>query len=335
MRKSGGLWLGGLLLLTWVGVPSMELGAQETGAEEHAGEPPAVMAPGGSPWFPTTRLFRPPLAALGEPGLRGAALSTNLLERGVRGGYSTGSGAGLAGAGESGDPLILPSEGRDFQGLVSLGESFPLRRFGVGTDGVQVGIQVGVTARFRLATSANEYLASDWVVGLPVEWARGPLNGRILLYHRSAHLGDEIMELTGVERLGFSHEGISILLGSDSGRPIRIYGGGSHLLRSETTRTLRELGFDRADRWEVQGGVEWEHGIQRPGAPLALFLGLDLHAAERSDWETHGSLLAGVAFRVRERSGRVALRWFEGPSPHGEFFLTPESAVGIELRLSR
>ena len=164
----------------------------------HPGEPLPFQAPDASPWFPGTRLFRGPRAAPGEPAFRGAAISTDLF----RGG---------AGNGERELPRVsgLRDGGRDYQGVVSLGESYPVRRFGRGSDGVQLGVQVRVTARFRLATSSNEYVASDWVIGLPVEFARGPVAGRAVLFHRSAHLGDEIMERAGVGRIGFGHEGVA------------------------------------------------------------------------------------------------------------------------------
>jgi len=229
----------------------------------------------------------------------------------------------------------LREGGRDFQGVVSLGESYPVRRFGRGSDGVQLGVQVGVTARFRLATSSNEYVASDWVVGLPVEFARGPVAGRAVLVHRSAHLGDEIMERAGVGRVGFGHEGVTLLLGNAAGGPVRVYGGGTRLLRSEPSRTLEGLGRGWDNGWAVQGGVEVERGIPSPGSVLAGFGALDVQSAERTNWRPQWAAMAGVAFRARQRSGQVALRWLHGPSMHGEFFLTPESAWGVELRLAR
>ncbi len=303
---------------------------------EAPGEPPVELGPGASPWFPGTRLFRPPMAAPLEPGFRGAAVSTDLLRGDTQGAERPPP--------EVGD---LRPGGRDFQGIVSLGESYPVRRFGRGRTGVQVGIQVGVTARFRLATSANEYVASDWVVGLPVEFARRGVEGRFLLFHRSAHLGDEIMERAGVGRVGFGHEGATLLLatarspgdpgGAQGGgvRPLRGYAGVTRILRSETSGTLEELGRGWDDGWEMHAGAELERGIPATGSPLAGFVAVDLTSAERTNWQTQWGVLAGTSFRVGSRSGRAALRWLHGPSMHGEFFLTPETAWGLEFRLTR
>jgi hypothetical protein len=321
-----GLLLAGLALPAWGAAQAAPppSGPPTSGTEGHTGEPPVVLQPGASPWFPATRLFRPPMADPGEPGFRGAALSTDLLRGGVP-------------DAERPPPQVegLRAGGRDFQGVVSLGESYPIRRFGSGADGVQLGIQVGVTARFRLATSRNEYVASDWIVGVPAEFARGPVSGRAVLFHRSAHLGDEIMETAGVRRVGFGHEGLMLLVGNRGTGPLRVYAGGARLFRSETTGTLEELGRGRADGWEAQGGLEVERSLSGPGGPLAGFGALDLQLAERTGWSAQWSALAGVAFRARNRSGRVAVRWLHGPSMHGEFFLTPETAWGMELRLTR
>ncbi len=293
-------------------------------AAANPGEPSPEIQPGAPRWFPSTRLFRPPVASVGEPGFRGMALSTDLLS----GDYPNG---------ERPPPEVegLRRDGRDFQGVVGLGESYAIRRFGEGRDGVQLGIQVGVTARFRLATASNEYLASDWVVGLPVEFARGPVAGRALLFHRSAHLGDEIIERAGVRRVGFGHEGLALLVGNAPTGPLRWYGGGTRILRSETTDTLSELGRGWDDGWELQGGIEYERGLPDTRSRFAAFSALDLKSAERTNWRPQWSAMAGVAFRVGNRSGRTALRWLHGPSMHGEFFLTPESAWGIEFRLTR
>jgi hypothetical protein len=211
-------------------------------------------------------------------------------------------------------------------------------------QGIQLGVLVGVTARFRLATTRNEYLASDWVVGLPLEMARNAWTGRVLVYHRSAHLGDEIIESAGVRRVGYGHEGVQVLVGHRGagwGGNVRLYGGGSHLFRSETSGTLLELGLPQRDRWEAQGGLEIQHPARRrPVAQTSATSGLgslfavDIKGSERTRWQAQWAALAGLTFVAGARTGMVALRWVHGPSMHGEFFLRPESALGLEFRLS-
>lgn len=288
--------------------------------------PPPDPGSGGSVWFPQTRLFQAPRASPQEPGLRGAAVSTDLFR-------------GDTGDAERPPPTVsdLRPGGTDLQGVVTLGDTYAVRRFGEGRSGVrvQVGVQVGVNARFRLATSANEYVASDWVVGVPVEWTRQALAGRLMVYHRSAHLGDEIIEGAGVSRIGFGHEGVSLLVGTAAAGPFRIYGGGSWIVRSETSGTLEDLGREDRDRWEVQGGIEAQRAVPGTTGGLAGFVAMDVLGAGRTGWRPQWAGLVGLSFRVGTRSGEVALRGLHGPSMHGEFFLTPETAWGLEFRLTR
>jgi hypothetical protein len=301
---------------------------QNTGATQNAGAAQGAGAAQAVPsgWFPGSDLFRSLRGDPLEPGFRGAAVSTDLFRGGVRG------------AERALPPVDGTSpEGRDWQGVVSFGESFPVYRFGGEDRGLQVGLVVGVTARFRLATPRNEYLASDWIVGLPVEGVRGPWSARGTLFHRSAHLGDEIIEGVGVRRVGFGHEGVALLLARTvDGVPIRLYGGGTWLARSETSGTLALLGSPDRDRWELQGGVEWEQGVGNdPGGRWVTMAALDLRAAERTDWRPQGSLWIGTGFRVGREIGLIGVRVLRGPSIHGEFFLRPETAVGLEFRLDR
>jgi hypothetical protein len=315
-------------------------GAAQSGGAQGGGGVQGEPGRTGSAWFPEARLFQGPLADPLEPGFRGAAVRSNLLRGGIPGA-------------ERRLPRLqdLGPEGEDWQGIVSFGETLPIRTLadwgtveGADPQGVQLAVLVGVTARFRLATARNEYLASDWVVGLPLEMARGAWTGRALLYHRSAHLGDELIESAGVRRVGYGHEGLQILTGHRAmrwGGDLRLYAGGSHLFRSETSGTLSELGLPQRDRWEAQGGFELQRALPdsarrgpRAGLGLSPIIALDLKASERTQWQPQWSALAGLSFEARTRSGLVALRWIHGPSMHGEFFLRPESALGLEFRLS-
>lgn len=71
--------------------------------------------------------------------------------------------------------------------------------------------------------------------------------------------------------------------------------------------------------------------------PLRFHPGTDLGNViiQRADVQCVGSGQRGSCFRVGNRSGRTGLRWIHGPSMRGEFFLPPESAWGLELRLTR
>ncbi len=274
-------------------------------------------------WFPQGRFFAPFLANPQEPGFRAALLLSNLLAPGNPGGERPGEDFGAIGAGE-----------RDPVAVVALGESFPLYRWVAEGWGVQVGVYTGVNARFRLTGLTNDMVAHDWVVGVPVEWARGRSSARVRLYHRSAHLGDEIGERVGVDRIGFSYEALAGEFSWEPDPYLRFYLGGTRILRSETEGTLVELGLPDRDRGEIQGGIELRE-LPATGQGLVLLAGVDVQAAERTGWEPQVGVLAGVGFQIRSRSARLAGRFLHGPSMHGEFFLTPETAWGVEFAISR
>jgi hypothetical protein len=291
-------------------------GAAEASAQDAA----------ASSWFPQTRAFRGPLADPLEPGLRALAVSSDLF-RAENGG---------------GERPPLPVEGlngagRDFHGVVTLGENFPLVRIsGDGvTRSVTLGILVGATTRFRLTSRANDMVASDWVVGLPVEAASGPWSGRLLLFHRSAHLGDEIMRNTGARRVGYGHEGLSLVAARRFEPGVRAYAGGSWIFRSETEGSLERLGRPERDRTEIQGGLELEQALSGDLRQVTGLVGFDLKMSERTDWHPQWSLLGGGGVKIRGRSARVVARFLRGPSMHGEFFLTHETAWGVEVSLAR
>jgi hypothetical protein len=94
---------------------------------------------------------------------------------------------------------------------------------------------------------------------------------------------------------------------------------------------LREL--DLSDRAIVQLGADREW---RPWQDerFGVVAGVDWQAAERTSWRRSLSASLGVGVQGLE-SGRVlelVLRFFDGPSTMGEFFLTPERAYSMELR---
>ncbi len=275
-------------------------------------------------WFPQGTPFPRPRADPQEPGFRAALYLSNLLAPGTGTPERPGTDVTLIRAGE-----------RDPMGLVALGETFPVFRFTRDARSMaQVGLQAGVTARFRLGVASNDMVAHDWTVGLPVDFRSGTFSGRLRLFHRSAHLGDEIIGRLRIWRIGFSHEAVGLQLGWNPISPFRLYGGANWLARSETSGTLDRLGFEQDDRFEVQMGSEF-HGAARGDFGFGFVAALDLQVAERTGWDPQWSALAGTTFQVRSRNARIAARVLSGPSIHGEFFLTPETAWGLEFAIER
>jgi hypothetical protein len=283
--------------------------------------PGRAQNPEPSGWLSGASYFASPVADPREPRTGVAFFTTNLF-------YADGPP-------QERPPFDVPRESqatRERQAAAMLGGKFTVWQGRLTDDlGVLFGFQGGVNARFRLDTSANDLLGTDWTMALPVEarWGRWSARARIL--HWSAHLGDEIQELTGARRIKFTYEAVDLLAGFRPWRFLRVYGGGSAVLRSQTTdETITVDGEPLTDAGHVQLGAE---GIW-PAVPergLAMIMGLDWKKEDRSGWRTQLSAVGGFEARRGDQMVRLLGRIFNGPSPLGQIFLSDELLYGVEL----
>lgn len=220
---------------------------------------------------------------------------------------------------------------RELQGEAALGASVrlwsPVRWPG---GGVSVGVQAGVFGRFRLEISSSDLVATDWVVAFPVEAARGPWSARLRLVHRSAHLGDELLEGGGAERIDFTSEALEALAAYRAGG-VRLYGGGAVVTRSSLENEAG-LGAGFSDDALVRFGADFEWLPWRDGR-LGLDGGLDWQSADRTGWRGRVSAAVGLHARAGDRAAQLRGVFHDGPSPLGQFFLTDERYWGLELVL--
>jgi hypothetical protein len=271
----------------------------------------------GTLWLPRERFFESPFAEALEPRMGLGLKVTNLLEH----------------PGDERPPFDVPSprDARsDWQASVAIGGTIPFWRHRSDRFGILVAGQAGVFARFRIERPSRDDLGQDWFVGLPIEMTWGDLAGRIRIGHRSSHLGDEFVESTGAERVETGGEAIDALAAWTLPLDLRLYAGGSWIFRSYTKRLdiLRDIG--RRDRFLLQIGTD---GDWQPFADdrLHIVAGADWQSAERTGWRAATAIAAGVQFRSANRSVGLVARYFEGVSALGQFFLTSERYVALEL----
>ncbi len=278
-----------------------------------------------SEWFPDRRAFPGPMADPFEPRTAGGLVVTDLFE--VR--ADPPAERLPFDLGESPDDRET-----DLQATVALGGTVPLWGTRFGTNGeVVIAPQVAVFARFRLEPPSRDEAGSDWVVALPVEVRFDDrVSGRLRVMHRSAHLGDEVLQSGGALRLEFSYEAVDALVGVTPLPGVRLYGGGALIFRSQTFRwastvqgtAVPVVDFD--DDYSVQAGAE-----AAGGGAWGWRAGLDWQAAQRSDWDAQVAAIAGVTRRVKGRTIGLNGRLQAGRSAMGEFFLTDETLVGVEI----
>ena len=276
--------------------------------------------PSHDSWFPEQGYFTTPRAEMREPVFALRALWSPVF----RGRFDPAERPPFDFQGEE-------SLDTELQGEAAVGGTFRLWSPAQWDDGgMTLGIQAGVFGRFRLEISSNDLVASDWVVAFPVEAAWGPWSARLRLKHWSAHLGDEVIEKGGAERVDFTTETLEALVAYRVGQ-VRLYGGGGVVTRSSLENEAL-LGPDFSDNALVQLGADFRW-LPWSGGDIGLDAGLDWQSADRTDWAGQVSAVVGLTARDRNRSAHLRGVFHDGPSPMGQFFLTDERYWGIELIL--
>jgi hypothetical protein len=268
-------------------------------------------------WLPEVRYFRTPIAdpfaARTSVGLQ----HTNVLEA----------------QGPERPPFTLPDPddaASDVVAAVGIGAILPLIHIAESaTGGVTMYADARVFSRFRIEYDSRDDMGQDWFVGGGFEMRRDAWSGRAAIIHRSSHLGDEFIEMTGAERIEFGSEQLDAMAAYDVPGVARFYGGGSWIFRSYLGWEPQLVALGVRDRAVLQAGADhiWR---PRQGSPLAVYAGVDVQAAERTEWDVGFAAAAGIGVQSR-RSLRLMTRFYDGPSTMGEFFLTPERYVTLEL----
>lgn len=275
-----------------------------------------------SRWFPELRYFEAPAAGLREPTFALRGFWTDVFE-------------------DTSSPRERPAFAFDpnedlsseMQGEAALGGHIRLWEAATWEDGgIVLGVQSGVFGRFRLESSAADLVSSDWLVSFPAEWSRGAWSGRVRLSHWSSHLGDELVETTGAERLDFTSETLDAIV-AYTVRGLRVYGGGGLVSRSSLENEDR-LGPDFSDDVQARLGADGQWYLWRDET-VGIEAAVDWQSWDRTHWNSRVSIVGG--FTARTASGRWARlvgRFMDGPSPLGQFFRTDETLWGFELVIS-
>ena len=209
---------------------------------------------------------------------------------------------------------------------VSYGGHLPLIRGRTQRgDEWQFGLQGAVFAAFDLASQSGNLLNADYTVGVTVAGRRDDTSIMTRFFHQSSHIGDEfLLENPGFDRENYSWEAVDIIVSQDlCERTVRLYGGG---------RVLVDVDPGYLKHWSVQYGAEWHsrrtyaNGLLRPVAAV------DLQHDQQNDWEADVSARAGVQIELPDLAShilQVLVEYYNGHSPHGQFFADRVDFIGI------
>ena len=275
-----------LLPLAWSGDPASALGE---------GEGHRLIA------FPTGHYYLPPIADLHR-----AAFGVTL--------------------GEVYDESIADSGSPRY--FLRVGGEFGLLRW-EGADPASISVQLdliaGMDGQFDLDHSLDN-IGWDGNYGLQASTRLAPAWAvKLGLVHTSSHIGDELEERTGRQRIGYSRDELVVGARRDLGRDVAVYG--------ETGYGYDLSVLELQEPWRLQTGLDFDPALAATGRRSGWFAGLDLSATEERDWRIDVAVKAGRAFRLEDRVWRLGLELYDGRPNMGEFFQDTERHVALGVWL--
>jgi len=192
-------------------------------------------------------------------------------------------------------------------------------------EGWQAGVFGVVFSQFNLSAPSDDLINSDFVIGVPLAFKRGPLAARLRLWHQSSHLGDELI-LNGAAppRSDLSMEIVDGILAWERGG-WRSYGGASYVVR-------RDQGH--RGRGGLHAGLDYA-GARAVLAGGRLVGGVDVKWFEQADWDAGVSAKIGLEFgrpRPERRGLTVLAEAYDGAVPFGQFTSREVRYYGVGLQ---
>jgi hypothetical protein len=177
----------------------------------------------------------------------------------------------------------------------------------------QGGVAWAAKARFLLSLNVNRMEAVDFYIKAAAEVRHRRWSARVMLYHRSGHLGDNYISRTGRKPIVFSREVFDGLVSYQSNPYLRFYGGGKLLLHRipSTDRLQTQVGFElRSPTFRFLGGSR------------QLVLSQDLQSKEEVEWNPSSSTQIDLDLRTSggDRGPRVFIGYYTGHSPYGQLY---------------
>jgi hypothetical protein len=187
-------------------------------------------------------------------------------------------------------------------------------------DGLVLGIEGAVFARFSFTVVEREMVNTDWLFTVPLVWHRGDHWLRLRYLHTSSHLGDEYANRFDVRAVNFSRDGAD-LTGYARLHPalglyaLAFWSANSHPVESR--------------RWHVRGGVELDPYRRAAFRP---YWAADIQLEQDNRWAPRLAAQAGTWLPSPQgRPLRLVLELLTGPTPMGQFHGRHTTHVALAL----
>ncbi len=221
---------------------------------------------------------------------------------------------------------------------MGLGDEFFFAQWTEGSTWLHLALTAGVMGEFDMAVSSFDFLAADFIVGVPLSVRRGDFIGRLRLYHQSSHLGDDLIgreDAVFPDLRAFDFEAVEGFASWRLG-PVWPYGGAE-------VRFRRTPG--RQDATVFHLGVQTGDALRGPGAMgdgrLRWIGGAHLAFADHGEGGAPSLTVRGGLEVLRgppggaRRGVRIQLELFDGPAPAGRFFGQERRSIGLSVGLGR
>lgn len=206
----------------------------------------------------------------------------------------------------------------------SIGGSIGVLRFGP-EDQPQVGLQVEAFATVLTRFDSKRALvAADYRVGFPITYASDGWEARVGYEHASSHLGDQLIDTTDIEPFRHVRDEVTFGVARWFFDRVRLYA-----LVGIAIQTMGAVG-DNRDRYVA--GAEWTETVEpKPyGDPYVA-----VHVEVNSDQDYTPNTTVQVGWRLAHprfiKASRLALEFYDGKSPYGQFFEHHETWGGVTV----
>jgi hypothetical protein len=210
---------------------------------------------------------------------------------------------------------------------LKVGGAFGLWRWGAEREAPrwQLDLLAGIDALFDI-DEGYDNIGWDGNYGLAVSTSRGARWGfRAGVLHTSSHIGDELIERTGRERIDYTREETLVGARLEASARWVVYGevAYGHELRNEELQ----------EPWRLQTGVEYEILELFMHGRAGFYTAVDLRSWEERDHRLDVTVHVGVSVPSGARRWRMGLELQDGRPNLGEFFQVSERVVGLGVWL--
>lgn len=190
--------------------------------------------------------------------------------------------------------------------------------------GWQISLGAGFQGQFDPA-STDDNVGWDGIMALSLEIRNNKTFAhRLGIHHISSHIGDELIERTGLKRINYTREemryGLMWFMPAHWQSYIDI--GKAYDLRNKALQK----------KWRYEAGFQYENKKYWM-SKLGWYMGADFSSYEENDWDINTSLHFGLVSGANEKKYRFGIELYEGRSQLGEFFQRKEKYTSFGLTI--